>query len=92
MQGSTMPIKSRVKVLLAERNLERARRGERSISVRGLAEATGIAHSALIKLVDNKSTRVDFETLDRLMRYFGTTDLDDILVYTPPVDEEGGAA
>ena len=91
MHGLTMPIRSRVKVLLAERNLERARAGQKAISVRGLSQATGIAHSALVKLLDNKSTRVDFETLDRLMRYFSTQDLNEILEYQaeqPP--REGG--
>ena len=90
MQGFSMPIRSRVKVLMAERNLERARAGQKALSVRGLAEATGIAHSALVKLVDNKSTRVDFETLDRLMRYFGTRDLNEILEYQPDQPAEGG--
>ncbi len=78
-----MPIKSRVKILLAEHNLARARAGEKAISVRGLAEATGLTHSALVKLVDQKSTRIDFATLEKLMQFFGTHDLNDILEYTP---------
>lgn len=86
-----MPLKSRIKVLLAERNLDRARRGEKLISVRGLAEATGITHSALVKLVNNRSTRVDFETLDKLMQFFETTDLNDLLEYTPPAQSRQGA-
>ncbi len=84
MHRETMPIRSRVKILLAERNLERAHRGEKPISVRGVADATGITHSALVKLVNNQSTRVDFETLDKLMQFFGTADLNDILEYAPP--------
>ena len=78
-----MPVRSRVKVLLYQRNLERVRAGDKPVSVRGLALATGIAYSALRKLVDNQSTRIDFDTLDKLMRYFGTTDLDEILEYVP---------
>lgn len=81
-----MPVKSRIKVLLAERNLERARSGERPISVRGLSEATGITHSALVKLVNGKSSMVSFETLDKLMQFFGASDLDQILEYVPPSD------
>ncbi len=84
MQEVSMPIRSRVKVLLAERNLERARAGQGSVSLPQLAAATGIAHSALRKLVNNQSTRIDFETIDKLMQYFGTNTLDDILEYTPP--------
>jgi DNA-binding Xre family transcriptional regulator len=84
MQEMTMPVKSRIKVLLAERNLDRARSGERPISVRGLAEATGITHSALVKLVNGKSGMISFETLDKLMQFFGTKDLNEILEYVPP--------
>jgi DNA-binding Xre family transcriptional regulator len=78
-----MSVKSRIKVLLAERNLERARAGDRAISVRQLAERTGITHSALVKLVNNQSQMVAFDTLDKLMRFFGTRNLDDLLEYTP---------
>jgi putative transcriptional regulator len=88
MVGLSVPIRSRIKVLLAERNLDRARKGERPISVRAIAEATGITHSALVKLVNNQSTRVDFETIDKLMQFFGTRDINDVLEYTPG---DGGA-
>ncbi len=77
-----MAIRSRLKVLLYQWNLERVRAGDKPVSVLELAHATGVAYSALRKLLDNKSTRVDFETLDKLMRYFDTDDLDDILEYT----------
>lgn len=75
-----MPVRSRIKVLLAERNLEWARAGSRPISVRQLAEATGITHSALVKLVNGQSTRIDFNTLDKLMAFFDTDDINVILV------------
>ena len=88
MQEMTMPVKSRVKVLLAERNLERARAGEKLVSVRELAERTGITHSALVKLVNGRSGMISFETLDRLMQYFGTTDLNAILEYVPPAERK----
>ena len=80
IQSTSMPVRSRIKVLLAERNLERARAGARPISVRQLAEATGITHSALVKLVNGQSTRIDFNTLDKLMAFFDTDDMNDILV------------
>lgn len=83
MQEFTMPIKSRVKVLLAEVNLERTRAGQKPISVRQIAEDTGITHSALVKLVNNKSGMVSFETLDKLMKFFNVNSLDAILEYTP---------
>jgi putative transcriptional regulator len=88
MQGVSMPVRSRVKVLLAEQNLQRARAGQNPISVRAVAEATGITHSALVKLVNNQSTRIDFETIDKLMQFFGTDDINDILEYVPPAERE----
>ena len=88
MQGIKMPVKSRIKVLLAERNLDRARGGEKPISVRGLAEATGITHSALVKLVNGKSNMISFETLDKIMQFFGTSDLNEILEYVPPKERD----
>ena len=78
-----MPVRSRVKVLLYEWNLERVRAGDKPLSLHGLAKATGLAPSALRKLANNESGRVDFETLDRLMRFFGTNDLRDLLEYRP---------
>jgi DNA-binding Xre family transcriptional regulator len=79
MQVELMPIRPRVNVLLAQHNLERAQAGEKPVSVRALAKATGIAHSSLVNLVNGKVARIDFETLDRLMKYFGTTDMNDVL-------------
>ena len=78
-----MPIKARIKVLLAEVNLERARSGERPVSVRRLSEETGITHSALVQLANGKSKMVAFETLDKLMRFFKTERLDSLLEYIP---------
>lgn len=78
-----MALRSRLKVQLYQWNLERVRAGEKPVSVLELAQATGIAYSAVRKLLDNKSTRIDFETIDRLMHYFGTDNLNDILEYRP---------
>lgn len=88
MQGLTMTIRSRIKILLAERNLERTKEGLETISVRRLSRETGITHSALVKLVNNQSERVDFETLDKLMRFFCTSDIRDLLEYIPDATVE----
>lgn len=81
-----MPVRTRIKVLLAEVNLERTRAGEKPISVRKLAEETGLTHSALVQLVNGKSKMVAFETLDKLMQFFGVTSLDRLLEYVPPAE------
>lgn len=80
MRVSTMPIKCNVRVLLAEHNVERAKQGQSLISIRELARETGITHSALVKLVNGKSTRIDFDTIDKLMAFFQTMDVNHILV------------
>ncbi len=65
-----MPIKNRIRVLLAQHNLERARRGEKLVSLRRLASDLGIAHAAFLKLVNGRSKRIDFETIEKLCAYF----------------------
>jgi putative transcriptional regulator len=75
-------VRSRIKVLLAERNLERARNGDKPVSVRGLADRTGLTHSALVKLVNNQSRMISFETLNKLCKALDCTP-GDLLVYTP---------
>lgn len=78
-------VRTRIKVLLAERNLARARDGEKPISVRGLADATGITHSALVKLVNNKSKMIAFETINRLCKELDCSP-GDLLSYTPDAE------
>jgi putative transcriptional regulator len=81
VQGTPM-VRSRIKILLAERNLERARNGEKPVSVRGLADRTGLTHSALVKLVNNQSKMISFETMNKLCKELACTP-GDLLVYTP---------
>ena len=78
-----MPISWRLHILLAEYNLKRAHAGEKILSVRGLAREAGIAHSTLVSIINGNTTRIDFETLDRLMDFFGTTDINDLLTRVP---------
>ncbi len=86
-----MPIKSNLKILLAEENLKRVRRGLPPVSVRELARATGITHSALVKLISGRSAMVSFETIDKLMEFFGTNDMNQILIRVPNHEEEDSA-
>ena len=79
-----MAIRCNVDELLALYNLERIRAREKPLSVRKLAKATNIAHSSLVNLVNNRTTRIDLDTLTKLMTFFGTKDVNDILVW---VDE-----
>jgi DNA-binding Xre family transcriptional regulator len=80
MQGATMPIRSNLGVLMARKNLERAQAGETPLNWHTVAQGAGVTHSALLKLVRGESERIDFKTIDRLMEFFGTENLNDILV------------
>jgi DNA-binding Xre family transcriptional regulator len=82
-----MTIQSNLKVRLAEENLKRARVGQSPISVRELSRATGITHSALVKLLNGQSTMVSFETIDKLMEFFNTDNINEILVRVPSIND-----
>lgn len=83
MQVATMPLRSNLNVLLARKNLERAQSGEKPLTWFDVAKAQKLTHSALLKLARGESTRVDFETIDKLMDYFQTNDLNEIFTRTP---------
>lgn len=83
MQVITMPLRSNLNVLLARKNLERAQAGGKPITWFDVAKATNLTHSALLKLARGDSTRIDFETINKLMEYFQTNDLNEIFTRTP---------
>lgn len=69
--GTTMPIRCNLKVLIARENLKRAERGDQPVSMRRLADDTGLALSSLALLATNKTQRIDYKTIDKLCVYFG---------------------
>lgn len=66
MSVSTMPVRSRLKVLLAERNVERANAGQEPWKIRELALAAGLSPSVVSGLTTNRAVQVRFDTLDKL--------------------------
>ena len=81
-----MPVTCTLRVLLARLNLHRAERGESPLSLRRLAAESGISLSVIVALHGGRSQRVDFATLDRLLRYFSTAldvGIDDLLGWEP---------
>ncbi len=88
---SVMPLRSNLRLLLAQTNVKRAERNEVSLSLRQLANETNISLSVLLALMHNRSKRIDYDTVDRLLNYFqqympvGTGDL---LVWEPG-EEQG---
>lgn len=80
MQEWTMALKSRLHILIADRNAERARAGLKPLSVRSIAEATGIERTRLHRLLsgaDNDTLKM----LDKLMQHFQLNSLDELLEY-----------
>ena len=77
-----MTIRSRLDVLLAERKMH----GE-ALTTEELSEKIGVAQSTISNLVNNRTTRISFETLDKLCKFFKCTP-NDILLFTPDSEEE----
>lgn len=63
-------VRSRLKVLIYERNTARVRAGESPLTVREIAALTGLSTSVVSGLMTNRTERVDFKTLDKLCAVF----------------------
>jgi DNA-binding Xre family transcriptional regulator len=76
-----MTISCRLRLLLAQVNVERARGGQAGVSLRQLAQESGVSLSVLTALNTDRSQRIDYQTIDRLLGFFNryltvtTTDL-----------------
>ena len=78
-------VRSKLKVILAQRNLERVQRQEPELTIRQLAEDVNLSPSVITGLTSKRAKAVHFETLNKLCMYLGCTP-GDILVFEP--DEE----
>ncbi len=65
-----MTISCRLRLLLARVNVERARQGQRALSLRRLSDECGVSLSVLAALHTGKSQRIDYATIDHLLTYF----------------------
>ena len=76
-----MTIYCKLRLLLARANVERIKEGKPALSLRRLAEESGVSLSVLAALHTGKSQRIDYTTIDHLLTYFNrylkvtTTDL-----------------
>jgi len=73
MQVSSMPVKSRLKLLLSEKNTERIRAGEEPWKLRELAEAANLSPSVVSGLTSNRAKQVHFDTLYKLCKVLNCT-------------------
>lgn len=81
MLGQPM-VRSRLKALISEQNTKLLDAGRPKLTIRTISEESDVPVSVITRLNGNHAGRVDFETLNKLCRYFNCTP-GDILVYTP---------
>ncbi len=65
-----MTINCMLRLLLAKANVERARHGKPALSLRQLANESGVSLSVLSALNTGRSKRIDYHTIDQLLAYF----------------------
>jgi transcriptional regulator with XRE-family HTH domain len=65
-----MTISCHLRLLLAKANVERAKLGKPTLSLRSLARESGVSLSVLASLHTGRSQRIDYTTIDRLLNYF----------------------
>jgi transcriptional regulator with XRE-family HTH domain len=65
-----MSVSCRLRVVLAQLNVERAKSGQPALSLRRLSQESGVSISVLVALHTGRSSRVDYSTIDRLLSYF----------------------
>jgi hypothetical protein len=77
--------------LLARVNVERAQQGKPPLSLRRLAGESGVSLSALTALNTGRSQRIDYTTMDNLLRYFSNyfaVTTSDLLVWEQDLEED----
>ncbi len=79
-------VRSRLKLLIAERNIERLRTGEPALTLRQIAADCDLPVSVVNGLTSGRTGRVDFKTLDRLCTYFNVQP-GDLLEHIPDAQE-----
>ena len=84
-----MPVSCHFRILFARLNLERAKNGQSAISLRHLAQESGVSQSVVIALHTGR-----YATIDRLLSYFSRflpVSIDDLLTWEPTQESEASA-
>jgi len=87
MLSAPMAVQSRLKIILAERNVERMRAGDKPWTIRELAAELSLSASVISGLTSNRARRVDFETLSKLCRKLSCTP-GDLLAFDPSLPDD----
>jgi len=69
-QGTQMPVRSRLKLVIAEHNVERMKKGQKPLTTREIARGAGIAESTLTGVSSGRLQMASYRTLAALCRYF----------------------
>ena len=89
-----MPVSCRLRLLIARLNVERAEKGQPTLSLRRLALESGVSQSVLVALHTGRSQRIDFATIDRLLAYFNRflpVSINDLLTWELESQNEASA-
>jgi len=84
-------ISCKFRLLLAQVNVERVRQGKPDLSLRRLADESGVSLSVLAALNTDKSQRIDYATIDQLLTYFSSyfaVTTNDLLTWERPREVE----
>jgi DNA-binding Xre family transcriptional regulator len=81
-QVTPMAVKSALRRLIAQENLRRADTGEPELSQAAIARSSGVPQSVISTLINGKSERIDFKTINGLCNYFKVRP-GDLFDYTP---------
>ncbi|SRR6266851_5197155 len=65
-----MSVSCRLRIVLAQLNVDRLKSGQPALSLRRLSQESGVSLSVLASLHTGRSSRVDYATIDRLLFYF----------------------
>ena len=77
-----MAVKSSLRRLIARENLRRADTGEPQLSQAAIARESGVPQSVISTLMNGKSRRIDFDTINGLCNFFHVQP-GDLFDYTP---------
>ena len=87
MEEIVVTISCKFRLLLARVNVERVRQGKPMLSLRLLAEESGVSLSVVAALNTDRNQRIDYATIDQLLLYFNryfTVTTNDLLAWEQP--------
>jgi len=88
-----MSVSCRLRIVLAQLNVERLKSDQPALSLRQLSQESGVSLSVLASLHTGRSQRIDYATIDRLLTYFNRflpVSMDDLFKWE--VDRESAPA